>query len=453
MNENTLTAQDEFYASKLVFRKVGEFYLAIDPEVPNLISVGEKGRRILDFIREGGKFQYGAVVERACANTSLTQSHVEKFLQALYRSKFLRANPLPTPKEEIPFTELNTLHLELTQACNLRCKHCYYSAGHPAEEELESTEIFKVLREFKDLGGKDLFLTGGEPLLRRDKLFEIIKEADKLGINIYLETNATLMKESDAQKFEEYDVFTSISLDGATAKTHDFIRGEGNFQKAVKGLKVLRRHGVDTGIGFTLMGTNKTEVEKVFRLARELGVKTVDINRLVIGGRAEKYETTLKISKADTIESLKRSIEISKELGVQLSIFEDLMERFSSRTISCDAGIRVLAISANGTVYPCRPAQGIAFFKAGNVRASSLKTIWRNSSALQKIRQTTVLDSPNCTNCELKYICGGGCPVTRYRDHGKIDAKPACQIYKEMSWYRLREIGRKMWKEASPSLD
>lgn len=445
-----LASQGEFYASTLVFRKEGEFYLAIDPEIPNLISVGEKGRKILSLLQDGGKFQYDQVVQRACKETSLKRSDVENFLQALYRSKFLRATPLPTPKQEIPLTALENLHLEITQACNLTCKHCYYSAGDPSEEELEKTEMIEVLREFKELGGKRLFLTGGEPLLRRDKLFKVINEADHLGLDIHVETNATLLNEADAQKLEKHNVDTAVSLDGATAKTHDQIRGDGNFLKALEGLKTLQNQGVDTGIGFTLMRPNKSELGETLRLAQELGVKRVDINRLVIGGRAEEHEDSLKISNAETIESLKKAIEISEKIGVELSVYEDLMERFSSRTISCNAGVEVLAINSTGEVYPCRPAQGYTFFKAGNIREASLEAIWQNSPSLQKIRQTTVLDLPDCTGCALKFICGGGCPVMKYKESGKIDGNEDCQVFKEMSWYRLWEIGERMWKEAAP---
>ncbi|NIQ04819.1 MAG: radical SAM protein [Candidatus Korarchaeota archaeon] len=451
MNDTAFNPTDKLFCSDLVIKDEGNFYLVLDPEIPNLISVGEHGRNIFELFEEGGMHPVGEIIHQATERTSLSRGQVEDFLHALYRGKFLRKRPLPGPTVEVKLSKLERLHLEITQACNLTCKHCYYSAGTPAEREMTKDEMLSVIQEFTDLGGKVLMLTGGEPLLRRDILYDVMKEATRLGLDLQMETNGTLLTEQDAKRLRKFDVLTGISLDGATAESHNFIRGEGNFQKAIHALNLLAQNGVETLIGFTLMRPNLEEIEQLLQLASKLEVNLVRINRLVIGGRAKDHVKQLEPRKSETVKVLKHAYLLSKDMAPNLLIYEDLMGRFADRTVSCSAGVNVLDVSADGKVYPCRPSQGIEFFKAGDLRTSSLEDIWREAPTLEKVRDHTVLDVPECRECELKYVCGGGCLVTRYRENGCLEKNVDCQVYKELSWFKLHEIGRDMWRKRKSS--
>ena len=74
--------------------------------------------------------------------------------------------------------KIKTLNLHLTNRCNMRCRHCLYSAGEKKIEEMNYEEIKKLINEFAELSKKrgTLNLFGGEVFLRKD-IFKIINLA------------------------------------------------------------------------------------------------------------------------------------------------------------------------------------------------------------------------------------------------------------------------------------
>ena len=127
---------------------------------------------------------------------------------------------------------------DFTHKCNLRCKHCYSKSGAVEEEELSTPEAIAVVDQLADAGVTALAFSGGEPLSRKE-FFEVAGHAVKRGLYVSVATNGTLLTKEMAQKLKKASIhYVEISIDGATAKTHDEFRGvNGAFDKAVQGLK------------------------------------------------------------------------------------------------------------------------------------------------------------------------------------------------------------------------
>ena len=122
---------------------------------------------------------------------------------------------------------------EVTNACNLHCKHCYKMPL--GGNDLTLGQIKYILEKISDFGIKRLLLTGGEPFLRND-LFEIIDYAVECNIeDIEINTNGTLLDDATIinEIKERLDTIIGlpVSIDGARSETHDFIRGKGQFTK------------------------------------------------------------------------------------------------------------------------------------------------------------------------------------------------------------------------------
>ena len=98
-----------------------------------------------------------------------------------------------------------TVTFELTNACNLRCKHCFSFAGERLEDELSIDEIKKVLGDLQNLGTMESDVGGGEPLLRPD-LLQVLNAAQSLDFEMVILTNGTLLDEATAKKLAEYSV-------------------------------------------------------------------------------------------------------------------------------------------------------------------------------------------------------------------------------------------------------
>lgn len=104
--------------------------------------------------------------------------------------------------------------MELTNQCNLRCRHCYASAREKLENELSLDEVKQLLRELSQVGTVEVEFSGGEPLLRPD-LFEIIEYAKGLDFSVVLITNGTLVDRETAKRLGSLGLkHVQVSLDG-----------------------------------------------------------------------------------------------------------------------------------------------------------------------------------------------------------------------------------------------
>ena len=105
----------------------------------------------------------------------------------------------------------------------------------------------------------------------------------------------------------------------------------------------------------------------------------------------------------------------------------------------CGAGTTLISVAADGKVYPCAGLHEDEFC-AGSIREQPMEIIWKESEVFKKIRSMSILDIPECKDCELKFICGGGCHVDRHYAYGRLDIPtPNCKAQQEIYWYFLSE--------------
>ena len=139
---------------------------------------------------------------------------------------------------------LNQIYFYLTEGCNLRCLHCWIAPKFQDEGSpypVLSLDLFKsIVEQAKPLGLSGLKLTGGEPLMHPEigEILEYIRGED---LNLTMETNGVLCSPEIARQIRACkNPFVSVSLDGADAKTHEWVRGvRGCFESALEGIKHL----------------------------------------------------------------------------------------------------------------------------------------------------------------------------------------------------------------------
>jgi len=194
---------------------------------------------------------------------------------------------------------------EVTRTCNLSCVHCRAaSLDEPYSGELTTDEAIRLIDDISTVSKPILILTGGEPLLR-DDIFRIASYGNEKGFRITMATNGTLVTSDIAKEMKKAGVQrVSVSLDGATPESHDnFRQVKGAFDAAVKGIDVLKAHGIPFQINTTVTAVNREELPEIHRLAVSLGAVAHHIFLLVPTGRArdmagqeippEAYEETL----------------------------------------------------------------------------------------------------------------------------------------------------------------
>ena len=313
---------------------------------------------------------------------------------------------------------------ELTAACNLSCRYCRASASHePDQGELDTDEAKRFVESIAPLKPM-LILSGGEPLLRPD-LFQIIRLAVSLGIRVSLASNGTLITSGLAEEIADSGVSrVSISLDGADAAMHDHGRGQGSFERSIRGIENLRGR-VDFQINFTVTQKNQSELIRIFDLAEKLGAAALHIFFLVPTGRGREEDVITPVRQEEMLRQIegemdRRTLEVQVTCAPQYARLKKPGHGRGSG--GCLAGRRFVFVSRKGEVYPC----GYLPLRVGSVREKNFIEIWENSPELQALREGRL--KGKCGRCEFSRSCGG-CRARAYALTGDyLQSDPSCRL-------------------------
>lgn len=301
---------------------------------------------------------------------------------------------------------------DITYACNLKCKQCYSNAGRPAVNELATEEAKSLIRDLAQMKIFYIYFLGGEPLLRKD-IFEIAEYAKDYGIEIMLSTNGWFMSPEIAARLRQIGfMHVRVSLDGATPKTHDSIRGvKESFNRAIRAIKTLQDARIPrVGISPTVLSENADELEDLINLAKNLGVNEMQLVQLCKSGRGIKAlppsdEQLTKVRKIfdDYREKFKGVLSLSATEGIDTDEILPNHQTSLPEFWGCPAGRTCAAIEAEGTVQPCI-LYGV---EAGNIRKISFYEIWHTSPVFEKMRNIT----EDCVGCRYDNVCARNCPI------------------------------------------
>lgn len=203
------------------------------------------------------------------------------------------------PPEYI-FSFPNQLILKLTEACNLRCKHCFYAENpnyYNKKSEFSTSEIKKLIDFFVDeINVLFITLTGGEVFVRDDFL-EILEYIKRKFLPVTIQTNGLLIDEKKAfilsQLLNPKTDYVQISLDGADKNSHEAIRGTGTFEKTINTIRHLKKCNIRVQINTTLTSVNAPKMEHIFELCDNLNVNMLSISKFELCSEQQRY---LKLS-------------------------------------------------------------------------------------------------------------------------------------------------------------
>jgi radical SAM protein with 4Fe4S-binding SPASM domain len=221
-----------------------------------------------------------------------------------------------------------------------------------------------------------------------------------------------------------------VSLEG-TKKTNDAIRGEGTFDRITSALQNLTAQGIRTIISFTAHRHNYHEFLDVARIGFDLGVARVWADRLIPCGAGFSLDAQ-PLTPEETREFMENMYTAHTESQENFCNTEIYMGRALQFLIAggeqpyhCDAGKGLIALQADGAIYPCRRMP----VNVGNVRESSLTNIYDQSELFQKLRQHEI--SRGCESCVFNRRCRGGLKCLSYAVYGDpFIADPGCWLAK-----------------------
>ncbi|AFV11735.1 radical SAM domain-containing protein [Thermacetogenium phaeum DSM 12270] len=295
-----------------------------------------------------------------------------------------------------------------TNACNLRCPHCYRDAGQKAPQELTTAEGCELIEEVWRSGFRIMVFSGGEPLLRPD-LFDLIDRARSRGLRPVLGTNGTLITREVARDLKKAGAAAvGISIDSIDREKHDRFRGvDGAWEATMEGIENCRAEGLPFQIHSTVFPWNYGEITDVTSLALQVGAHGHHVFFFVPTGRGRGNEESVAAEQVEDL--LERLLSLQERLPLEIKPTcapqflriarqKGIKTRFKR---GCLAGISYCIIAPEGDVYPC-PYLDLS---VGNVRETPFSRIWENNPVLLRLR--TRKYEGYCGICRYRGICGG----------------------------------------------
>jgi radical SAM protein with 4Fe4S-binding SPASM domain len=314
---------------------------------------------------------------------------------------------------------------EVTSACNLSCDYCRGSATKtPGHGELSTEEALSFIDEISPFSPM-MILSGGEPLLRPD-IFKLAGHSIEKGMRVALATNGTLLTHEIVDRIANSGISrVSVSLDGASPKTHDMSRGIGTFGQTLEGIEKLKGK-IPFQINMTITRKNIHETPDIMDLAEDFGAVALHLFFLVPTGRGREEELIDPIAQEDLLHWLaqdcqQRDLEVKVTCAPQFArIAKDIPSAFKRMGSSCLAGTGFVFISRNGDVFPC----GYLPMAAGNIRSQSFAEIWNFAPIFKELRERKLRGK--CGSCSYKKVCGG-CRARAFAETGDyLESDPLC---------------------------
>jgi len=305
----------------------------------------------------------------------------EEFIQYCLSENLITVSETPVKRNRIPhpspIPSLRYLECQITDRCNLRCRHCYIGDGFHQDLSLE--KIFKILNEFEEIQGLRLLLSGGEPLLH-PHFWEINEILRDYPFRSVLLSNGTLITKETAKKLRVHEV--QVSLDGMK-EGHESIRGEGTFEKTLQAIDNLQDANIRVSIATMIHRKNLKEFDRLASLIQSKNIGEWNVDIPCIAGRMEEN----------------RDLWVGpSEAGRFLQYGYGGGLHSSEKNATC--GAHLCAILTNGKIAKC----GLFNQESVGSIEEGLRVCWERIPRIQ-------LEELAC-NCSEIEECRGGC---RYR--------------------------------------
>ena len=363
---------------------------------------------------------------------------------------------------DLPLTKKFTIWLHLGNVCNLRCPYCFVYKLKPQVIKPEEAIDYlrKVIRILKNKGYKSLKIkySGGEPSLSLlFKNFLSIHEAlVKMAIenNILLEevfiTNGTNLDEEKIKILKSCNIHVALSMDG-WGRTHDLTRsfpsGEGSFKRVLRSLEFLERSGVSFNISVVVNKINLDSLEELIKFAFDR-VKPIRVKLNFVRDNPNSSESMMP-EIDHMIAKMKRLIDLAYSIikkrrqdPMLLSGFLDYISLTSPKEFTCEAGRNYMALKKGGLFSTCHM---LLDSPVGTLKTKDTDFLGE-MSRFDVPKRIPVDEKTYCRDCQIKYLCGGGCPLLTFYSYGKWNApSPYCKVYKKLTPYLISRIAGLFW--------
>ena len=329
----------------------------------------------------------------------------------------------------------------ITGRCNYKCRHCFMSAPHAAQGEPSWEQLMTMLDAFQRCGVRNLNLTGGEPMFRRD-FWELVDEIHKRGLAIpTLYSNGLLITDAFLDELDRRRMRPSIQFSFDGVGHHDWMRGVPGAEKiVVDALKRCQERGIPTSVSMVVCRESVSSIRESVKLMASLGVRSLKVGNASPQGEwkneQEHYLTQAELYEA-FLEYIPHYFEDGRPLTLGLEGFffydtekekvsamheKNIEEADFSKALMCGHVRREMYVSPKGNILPCMSMVGGPIEEQfPNMLETPLEDILDQDSLYMDIVNFRISDfmahNPECQTCEYRTACCGGCRAIAVRDH------------------------------------
>jgi len=321
-------------------------------------------------------------------------------------SKVKRNDGFPQGKQigpEFLIADVFTLQWHITQACDLRCKHCYDRSVRP---DLSLNDAYRILDDLSDFCRRkavqgQISFSGGNPFLHPD-FREIYRAAADRGFALAILGNPVQQERLQEICEIEKPVFYQVSLEGLEGQ-NDRIRGEGHFRRTLGFLDILREMRVYSMVMLTLTRDNMSQVIPLAGILRDRA-DLFTFNRLALFGEGKNLMLPSPEEFRDFLSEYLDASRANPVMALKDNLFNILHHQEGESFFGgcagygCGAAFNFLALLPDGEVHACRKLPSLI----GNIARERLEEIYDSDRARHYRAGCS-----GCSACPIRPVCGG----------------------------------------------
>ena len=317
------------------------------------------------------------------------------------------------------FSTPTVVNLEITEICNVKCRHCYnfWRDESIGQNSLDEKKFDKILDRIIEAKVFHVILTGGEPMAKFPLLVHGFKRLKEANISFSCNSNLMLCTDERAKTLAGLGLDHILtSLPSREPTVNDFIMGkQGSFDKIMKGIENATKNGIRVSANMVVTKNTYQDVYETAKLAASKGCQKIFTTRMVpptySHGKVDEQDVP---SPEQTRIALDQAIKAKKDFGIMIGTlvsyplcFLGDLEKYSDfvgRGCPGQSG-HIMSINATGESHSCTHEAN----SYGNIFDRPISEIYQQES-MKKWRTSFHFDG--CKGCDYIDVCESGCRMT-----------------------------------------
>ena len=295
---------------------------------------------------------------------------------------------------------LRSIHIEIADACNERCIHCYIP-NERKNNVIDSALFYRIIEEGRKMNIIHVTLSGGEPLLHKD-ILGFLKRCRKLELSVNILSNLTLLTDDIISEMKKNSLLSvQVSLYSMDAVVHDSItKLNGSFEKTKNGILRLCDEGIPVQISCPIIKQNKDSYIDVLHWgwAHNIAVATEPVIFAAYDHSGCNLENRLSIEEVDDV------LTVQMQEGYAESIRKTAKdkEKLTENDPICSVCRYSFCVMASGKVFPCAGWQNNVI---GDLNRQTVQEVWETSDKIKELRQIKWSRFSQCVDCKDRGYC------------------------------------------------